>query len=590
MRNSRIISICMIGMLLTTTGLFSQEETPISQDVRVVREYTPTVSDAIKISEMPDISEPDIPAPRFEYRLSGRAITGAPEVVPLIPARMAPAPPEELNTSYIKGYAGNYDLLGGALYYNLVQNNDFAIALKAGHESSWGRLTVDGDKNKAHYHDTNGGLFMRHFFRGKTLSLDMDFNNYAYRYYGGRNMHPESIYRIAVPDSDPEAFRNVPGAELVPDPTQHQTTFDIDLGLLNHVNHSNSTRYDMGLGFSTFGNRTGVTENQFRYRGDFDIPIGELFLRLGTSLNHASVNHGNNAFLAQSDFGGRQQTLVEANPAMLRIGGHYMLNMGLRIGAEFDDIEDNFYLSPDVWGRVAIADGVVGLKGGVTGEIRPATYRNIMAENPFAAPDMHVKTAFHGVKFFMGATANFSAMTTFSAKVEYNVFRDEHFFVNRRYLYEDQSQYEYANIFDVVYDDGQLLTVSGELNLNFSPDLDLMLRGAYYSWTLDEQEHAWHKPGMEIGVRASYHMDESLTLFGAFNLLGDRQAKIPLDLGTEVITLDPVFDFNLGANYALNKRWNFFGEFRNMFASRYYQWHGYPMKGFNARIGAGYSF
>ena len=57
------------------------EEIPqgsINQDVRVVREYNPTVSDAFKINEMPEQDDAGVPVPEFSYQLSGRALVGAP--------------------------------------------------------------------------------------------------------------------------------------------------------------------------------------------------------------------------------------------------------------------------------------------------------------------------------------------------------------------------------------------------------------------------------------------------------------------------------------------------------------------------------
>src|SRR5690554_6491238 len=245
------------------------EEIPqgsINQDVRVVREYNPTVSDAFKINEMPEQDDAGVPVPEFSYQLSGRALVGAPEVVPLIPAKMAKEPRAELM-------------------------NSFAEALLGGHESSLGDIEVDDSDEDADYHHTTAGLYMRHFFkRNKTLRLDMDFSNFAYRYYGSSKLDATTPYVPTYPGSVLPAPGTVDGSELLPDPKQHQTAFDLSLGFGNQILDGKGTRYDLMMGYGTFGNATGVKENAFNYRGDFDFVMGEVGVRLETAMQHASTD------------------------------------------------------------------------------------------------------------------------------------------------------------------------------------------------------------------------------------------------------------------------------------------------------------
>lgn len=565
----------------------SAQEEGINQEVRVVREYSPTVSDAFKINRMPQPADDELASPSFDYRLTGKAIVGAPEVVPLIPARMSKEPREDLNSSYLQGYVGNYNTIGAALKYNILQNEKYALALKAAHESSLGEVEVTGIDEDAQYHESLAGLYMRHFFKQKTLSLDIDFSNLAYRYYGASTINPELDYVNRYPENELGVPEPVPGSSLIPEAKQHQSAIDVIMGLKNQQLGFDNTRWDLLMGYSSFGSKTGIRENQFKYKGDFDFSLGELGLRFETALNHA----GTNTLLSDSpflyNFEKRQQTLVSVNPGLTRNTDKMQLKFGLRISAEFDDLEDNLYVSPDLTVKYTVVEGVLAIDGGITGEIMPSTYRSIMEENPYVAPDVNVKTAFHGVRFFFGTKGNFSQATSFAAKVEYSVFSDEHFFVNRQFnQFGMLLQTDYSNQFDVVYDDGNLLTVSGEFNVKFSPDLNMTLRGKYYGWRTDSLSQAWHKPEMEVGARFAYRANESLSLYGAVNLLGSRYVSLP----AAAESLDPVYDFNVGANYNLNRRWNFFGEIRNLIASKYNRWYGYPGHGINAIVGLGYSF
>ncbi len=581
----KYISLAAISLFMVTQ-LAAQETESINQDVRVVREYNPTISDAFKINEMPAQSDTLKTNPVFRYHLTGKAIVTPPEIVPLVPAKLAKEPGQKLYPSYINGYLGNYEVIGGQLFYNLVQNKDFALALKAGHESSWGKLELENKKEvDAPYHETQVGLYMRHFFKKKTLSLDMDFNNNVYNYYGMHTIGSEIDYYDPTPNPALSLPVSVKGSDLIPDSKQRQTAFDIDLGFMNQVTGNSDIRYDFGFGYSTFGNLTGIKENQIRFKGSFFMPVGELGFKIDAGVDQASSHFGSKDY-EMFIFQKRQQALMQVNPALIRTSKNLNLKMGLRIAGEIDDLGDNFYLSPDLSANVIVAEGVISLEGGITGDIKPSAYRSIMAENPFVSPDVHVKTAFHAVRFFAGVKGNFSNTTSFAARMDYSIFRDEHFFVNRTYTIFENTEKSYNNLFDVAYDDGRLLTVSGEFKVRFIPELEIVLRGAYYGWDLDSLQQAWHKPDMELGIRASYKASRDLTLTGAINMLGARYAQIP----NEVKKLDSVFDFNFGANYSLNSRWNFFGNVQNLFAAKYYRYQGYPMHGVNFRVGVGYSF
>ncbi len=560
----------------------------INQDVKVVREYNPTISDAFKINEMPSQSDTLKANPLFRYHLKGKAIITAPEMVPLVPAKLAKEPRQELYPSFISGYLGNYDVMGGQLLYNLVQNKDYALALKAGHESSWGDLELENKKEvKAPYHETMGGLYFRHFFKKKTLSVDMDFNNYTYNYYGMHTIDPDFDYYDPTPNPVISYFESVKGSELIPEEKQRQTTFDIDLGFMNQVTGNKEFQYDFGFKYSTFGSLTGVKENLVGLSGDIFVPVGDLNVNVDISIETAGTKIGNNNSRPEMfTFVNRQQTLIMVNPSLFKAYKSLKLNMGLRFAGETDDLGNDFYVSPNISANVVVAEGVITLEGGITGDVKPSTYRGIMAENPFISPDLNVKTAYHAARFFAGIKGNFSKATSFSARVDYSIFQDEHFFVNRTFTPFDDSDQQYTNLFDVDYDDGRLLGVSGEFKMRFIPELDIILRGAYYSWDLDSLQYAWHKPNMEIGLRGAYRFSRDLTITGAINLLGERFASIP----NEIKKLDPVFDFNLGANYTLNARWSFFGNVQNMFASKYYRYQGYPMQSVNFRAGVGYSF
>jgi len=562
--------------------LFSQEET-INTNVEVIREYNPVISDAFKINDMPSPSDTLKFNPFFRYQLKGKALVAPPEMIPLSPAKLAKEPLDNLYPAYIKAYAGYYQIIGGQLVYNLVRNEKFAMTFNASHESALDYVKPDKIEDvEACYHETNAGLKMRHFFGTSTLSVDMDFNNFAYRYYG-----------LETLDNDFSETK------------QRLSLFDINMRLNNRVLR-NETYYDVLLGFYTFGNRTGVSENSFKYKGNFDFPLNDFTFRIESAVDYAGTR--NDKIILTDlplyyNFEERSQTLIQVNPSVLMKHKNFLIKLGLRIGAGFDTFEekDKFYLSPDVAINFTVED-VVMLQTGLTGDIKQNNYRTVIAENPFISPDLNVKTAFHNLIFFAGIKGNFSSKTSFSARFEYGAFSNEHFFVNK--VFSSSSPpgtfYYFNNKFDVDYDDGRLMTVSGEIKSKILHNFDISLRAAHYSSKLDTLEKPWHKPDMELGLRLNYKATRDLHFTAAFNVLSKRYAKIPpeyivrqANYNENIIIekLAPIFDFNIGVNYTLNSRWHFFTTVQNIFMSKHYMyWHGYPMHGINARIGAGFSF
>jgi hypothetical protein len=351
----------------------------------------------------------------------------------------------------------------------------------------------------------------------------------------------------------------------------------------------NDTKYDILLGFYTFENHNRITETGFRYNGDYDFDLNDFTIRLGTSVDFAGERTDNAKEQDRPDYQyeNRSQTLIQINPALLMKHNNFLIKIGLRIGAGFDTIDDEFYLSPDIAVNFKV-ENVIKLEAGITGDIKHNSYRNVMEENPFILPDLIVKPAFHEIKFFAGISGNFSSATAFGAKIEYGTFKNEHFFVNKMYLHHISSAgfSLFDNKFGVQYDDGRLLTVSGEFKAKIDKNFDLVLRAAYYGWQTDTLEKAWHKPNMEIGIRALYKATRDLHFSAAFNVLGERSAILP----DSVKTLKPVYDFNLGVNYLITSRLHFFATVQNIFVSKYYIYNGYPMHGINARAGVGFSF
>lgn len=567
-------------------SVYGQE---LNQDVKVVREYNPIISDAYKINQMPS-NEVDSSTfnPNFSYDILSKAMASGLEVEPITAARLTPERKTVLDKSYIKGGLGNYATVFGELNYNVLRSKEYALGLNVGHTTSGGDVELEDDtKSSAPFHDTWSSLYFRRFWKDYTLSIDADFKHNIYNYYGYQNIEKSNSYLHA------ESVNPVSGADLYADRRQRMSSFGVNVGFNNKVLDDSGTPFDLNLKWGTFGNVTGVKEGNFGLNGTTRIYLSNVFVDLKAGFDYYGTSVPD-SISPLYQFLDRKMTVLNLSPALGFAFEGFNVKVGFDIYSQLGGTEDEFNIAPHVEADFVIAEGIVAAFGGIKGDYKVNNYQTIQRENRYVVADQNVKNSFYGIHLFGGLKGNFSSQTSFVARVDYSVFNDEHFFVNRSYVSQLPSSTGYlgvlhqTNLFDVIYDDGKLLTVSGELKFEPSKQLNILLKGKYNGWNLDTLSRAWHKPEVEIGVITNYSPTKDLWFNMGLYSLGQRYAY---DVYTQQEKkLKSVIDLNVGAQYLLSSKWTLFANLNNILISKYYQWNGYPMQGLNVRAGVGYSF
>lgn len=581
MRYKTFLTLLGFSLILSVQVL-AQEK--ISQDVKVVRAYTPTVSDAYKVNYMPVLDDSTTSHLTFNYRILSKSVVTDYRPQPITAARLKDKRTMHLQSSYLKAGIGNYGSVVGEVGYNILQSEPFLLGLNIGHNSSFGELKLEDESVvDAPFHDTWADVDFKHFFDDKTFSVGLSFQHNVYSYYGYQTLNEDSEYTL------PGYVDPIAGADIMIDDRHRLSMVDLRLAFRNNISDELKTSYDFGFGFNSFGNVTGVKQNGFELTGSVLHPVNDIRFGIDLKIESFKTNVPD-SIGPMFYFDDRGSTLVSANPAVHFDFDKAKLKVGMLIGGLIDTEDDEFYVAPDVRGELNVVEGIVSLYGGVTGKIKMNDQKTVSYENPFVSPDVNVKTAFHGINLLAGIEGNFSSKTSFSAGIEYSFFSDEHFYVNKNYLSVDVNPvYHQSNLFMPIYDDGQLLKVKGEMLFRPKKSAEVVLHGAYYGWSLDELNEAWHKPELEFGVKGQYFIFPNLRLDAGIAYLGERAAYDPMVEG-QVKTLDGVVDINLGGEFYFSKKWTFWADLNNIAASKYYKWNGYPMQGLNVRAGMILSF
>ena len=130
--SARIFYSLVILFSLIFQVNYSQEE--IQREVRVVKPYSPTLTDAEKINLLPDMSDTMRVRPDFNYSISPKHFSTGYQVEQIKPARMVGLPLEKLYKSQLSIGTGNYLTSFGELTINQLRSRSSALGLYAKHQ------------------------------------------------------------------------------------------------------------------------------------------------------------------------------------------------------------------------------------------------------------------------------------------------------------------------------------------------------------------------------------------------------------------------------------------------------------------------
>jgi outer membrane receptor for ferrienterochelin and colicin len=165
-------------------------------------------------------------------------------------------------------------------------------------------------------------------------------------------------------------------------------------------------------------------------------------------------------------------------------------------------------------------------------------------------------------------------------------------------LYVNVPNKPFGDRMDVVYDQVDVLDLSGELNYRKSEQLSISARLDVYTYQTKVQEEAWNLPPYALSFMARYDMRSKLILKAEAQFLGKRPAyraggpmesSGPVELSQQV-DLDGFLDLYLGIEYRYNKRLSLFLDISNLSASKYERWYKHPVQRSLLLGGATYAF
>lgn len=558
--------IALFAMCFSTTA---QEKELDPEVVNIVKPYTPTISDAFKVKETPELND-SIATTKKEVKYS---IFSVPVASTFTPAKgkattVERAKPIKLYDNYATLGFGNYTSILGEFYSNFEISRTDNAGFFFRHNSSQGDIKGVELENK--YYDTSLDANYTSRQREATYRLDAGVEHQLYNWYGV----PDIVFiqePLVVIDPQQTYFSGYAGGSLALENSIFEKAA-LNLRYLADAFSSSELNATLKPGFS-FPLET-VT---FKIDGDIDYLSGS-FERNYTNTTDIKYSYLNAGLVPSITYANEDLSVS------LGVAGYVSLDS--------ENSNTDFSLYPRLNASYRLLDETVIVYGGAEGGLQQNSYYDFKEENPFVSPTLFLAPTKKLYEGFGGVKGKISNAVAYNVRTSYGKDENRALFQANyiNLLAPGLKGYQYGNSFNVVYDDVNTLAFFAELKVEISGLFSLGINGTYTNYSTDRQEEAWNLPDFKASVFSDFNITEKLYGGASLFYVGERKDLHNSRLSTQIISLDGYVDANLHFGYRFTERLSAFIKGSNLFGDHYEKWLNYPVQGIQGLAGVTYKF
>ncbi|WP_223033818.1 porin family protein [Hanstruepera marina] len=570
----QISIITLILFLANVSALWSQERDKDTIDtnvIDVVKPYTPSVSDAFKVKEEPNLDD-DVNTSKKEVQYN---IFSFPVASTFTPAKGKAAvvdkeKPPKLFDNYASLGFGSYTTILGELYLNHALSRTESVGGYVSHHSSQGGINdVLLDDN---FLDTKLNVNYASNLRDMSWNVELGGLHQKYNWYG----LAQPLFNEATADSLAVAH----------------TFYGAHVG--GDVKFEESYLESVSVLFRYFGDDNGSSENRFKMQAQAAIPIADEEISTTLYLDYLGGafdrNYFTNTELKYGNFN------IGLAPVYRLTQDDLTLDLGVSLFYLNDtELGDNkFYIYPNIAASYRLVDEVLIAYGGIKGGLNQNSYYDFSQDNPFVSPTLVVAPTDQQYNAYVGLKGKISNSMSYDVHGSYLADRDRALFINNDITIAEED-YTYGNSFGVVYDDVATFSVGGELHVDVNRNFTLGLKGDYFIYNADQQAEAWNLPDIEASLFMDYQIDKHWFAGASLFFVGERKDQFYLNsmifpATPQIVTLDSYFDINVNVGYHINDRFSVYARGNNLAGNDYARWQNYPVQGIQVLAGATYKF
>ncbi|WP_372756697.1 TonB-dependent receptor [Mariniflexile sp.] len=565
-----IQNIIVFIFSLSVFNGFSQKksgDTITTGVIDVVKPYTPTISDAFKVKEVPSLND-EITQAKKEIKYN---IFSFPVASTFTPAKgkaatVDKAKPIKLFDNYATLGVGTYTTILGEVYLNHAISRTESVGGYVSHHSSGGGiegLTYDDD-----FLDSKANVNYASRLRDVSWNVEGGVGYQRYNWYGV----PES--QIAVSQSN-----NI---------QVDHSFFDAHLG--GDITFEDTYINSASLLFRRFGDNQGSAENRFKFTGKVDVPINDYEISTDVIFDYLSGGFDTdyNA-IGELNYGNFQ---LGISPTYQLIEDDLTLNLGVSLFYMKDNEanDSKIYLYPNVTATYRLANDVLIAYGGLQGDLIQNSYHGFANENPFVSPTLFITPTNQLYNAYVGLKGKITTNVSYNISGRYLSDRSKALFRNNE-ITQTSQDFSYGNSFGIVYDDVKTLGLAGEVNVDVNRNFKLNLKAETFKYAVENESEAWNLPDFKASLFLDYQINEKWFAGANLMFVGERKDQFFLSATTPTtVTLDSYFDANAHVGYHVTEQLSIFAKANNIANEGYQKWQNFPVQSAQFLAGATYKF
>jgi hypothetical protein len=572
----RLLSICLI---FASHFSFAQkkDENIGTEVVNVVKPYTPTISDAFKVKEIPSLEDADN-SKKEDIKYNFFSFPVASTFVPIKgrAANVDKSQAEKLYKNFANLGLGNYTSLNAELFVTENISDHEYIGGMFRHLSSQGGIKDVALKND--FYKTSVDLTYGNQLDNLTWISDLGFQNQIYNWYG----IPENFTQTTIDRINPKhSFNN----------------FYIGTNL----SLTDSFFKDASLKYNRFWDANGSAENRFYVKPSFEFDLLRQKIKTNLIVDYLGGSFEKNFLGTRSmkygftNFGIHPSIAVNKNDWAINLGASVFYS------ADNENSSSKIFVYPQVNASLKVVGDFMIFYTGVEGSLDQNSYRDFSNENPFVSPTLAIAPTDKQFDLFAGIKGKLSNNVSYTMRGSVQNEKNKPLFKSNEFnMFATNSEsYQFGNSFGVVYDDIRTVSLFGELKADFSKNVTIGLNGSYSRFFTTFQEEAWNLPTLKIGSDINVNITKKWFAGANVFYVGERKDIVYIQ---SMITIFPpayypektnikgYLDANLNIGYNHSDRLTGFLKFNNIANQSYQKWLNYPVQALQVVLGASYKF